>query len=200
MEQWIAHYGYFGIFGLLVLGIIGLPVPDETLLTVAGYLIYRGQLLLIPTGLAALLGSLCGITLSYVIGRATGYLVIERYGPKLHIKMERVHKVHDWFRRVGGFSLTLGYFVPGVRHLTAYVAGASELEYPTFALFAYPGGLLWCSTFITLGYFLGDRWNAIAGKVHEDVLIAAGALALLGGGYVLWRRRRASTRVSTQQT
>ncbi len=68
MEQWIAQYGYLGIFSLLVLGIVGLPVPDETLLTLAGYLVYRGQLLLIPTVLAALLGSLCGITLSYSSG------------------------------------------------------------------------------------------------------------------------------------
>ncbi len=98
--------------------------------------------------------------------------------------MERVHRVHDWFHRVGGFTLTLGYFVPGVRHLTAYVAGASELEYRTFALFAYPGGLLWISTFLTLGYFLGDRWNRIAGKVHKEVLIAAGV-----AGYVRARVR-----------
>jgi membrane protein DedA with SNARE-associated domain len=190
MEQWIAQYGYLGIFSLLVLGVVGLPVPDETLLTLAGYLVYRGQLLLIPTVVAALFGSLCGITLSYTLGRATGYLLIEKYGARLHIKMERVERIHDWFRRVGGFTLTLGYFVPGVRHLTAYVAGASELEYRTFALFAYPGGLLWCSTFITLGYFLGDRWNRIAGKVHEEALIAAGVLAVCGLGYGWWRRRR----------
>ena len=29
---WITQYGYFAIFLLLVCGIVGLPVPDETLL------------------------------------------------------------------------------------------------------------------------------------------------------------------------
>jgi membrane protein DedA with SNARE-associated domain len=38
---WIAHYGYLALFGLLMLGIVGLPVPDETLLTFAGYLVFR---------------------------------------------------------------------------------------------------------------------------------------------------------------
>ena len=39
ITQWISHYGYFGLFSLLMLGIVGLPVPDETLLTFAGYLV-----------------------------------------------------------------------------------------------------------------------------------------------------------------
>ena len=43
MEQhvlaWISQYGYLAIFLLLVMGIVGLPVPDETLLTFTGYLV-----------------------------------------------------------------------------------------------------------------------------------------------------------------
>jgi len=187
--HWITQYGYFGIFSLLVLGIVGLPIPDETLLTFAGYLVYRGQLHAVPTLAAAFLGSVCGITLSYTIGRVTGYFVIEKYGPKLHIHMDRVHKIHDWFHRLGGFTLTFGYFVPGVRHLTAYVAGASELEYPAFAGFAYSGGLIWSVTFISLGYLLGDRWDRASGQVHQNLLIAGCVLAAAGSGYYLWRRR-----------
>ena len=48
MEQhilsWITEYGYAAIVGLLMLGIVGLPVPDETLLTFTGYLVFRGNL------------------------------------------------------------------------------------------------------------------------------------------------------------
>jgi membrane protein DedA with SNARE-associated domain len=44
MEQhilaWITEYGYAAIVGLLMLGIVGLPVPDETLLTFTGYLVF----------------------------------------------------------------------------------------------------------------------------------------------------------------
>ena len=83
--HWISEYGYFGLFSLLVLGIVGLPVPDETLLTFAGYLIFRGQLRLVPTMLAAFLGSACGITLSYTLGRLTGYFLIEKYGPDVGV-------------------------------------------------------------------------------------------------------------------
>ena len=39
---WIAQYGYGAIFVLLMLGVVGLPVPDETLLVYCGYLISKG--------------------------------------------------------------------------------------------------------------------------------------------------------------
>ncbi len=189
--DWITRYGYFGIFSLLVLGIVGLPVPDETLLTFAGYLIFRGKLQPLPTYLAALAGSMCGITISYTLGRVTGYFLLEKYGARLHIKMERVRKVHDWFRRIGGITLTFGYFVPGVRHLTAYVAGASELEARRFALFAYTGAVLWSATFITLGYVLGDQRTRVSDLADETGLIIAGvAIVVAGAGYFVWRRRR----------
>ena len=42
--DWISHYGYAGLFVLLVLGIVGLPVPDETLLVFSGYLISQAKL------------------------------------------------------------------------------------------------------------------------------------------------------------
>src|SRR5215471_8430005 len=75
---WLAHYGYAGLAVLLTLGIIGLPIPDETLLAFAGHLIAKGKLALIPTIGTAFLGSVCGITISYALGRWTGHYFIEK--------------------------------------------------------------------------------------------------------------------------
>src|SRR5450432_727453 len=140
MEQhvlaWITQYGYVAIFSLLVFGIVGLPVPDETLLTFTGYLVFKGNLSLLPAFGAALAGSLCGITLSYTLGRTFGIKLIHRYGRYVRITEEHIDKAHAWFARVGHWGLTFGYFVPGFRHLTAYAAGMSSVEPPQFALFA----------------------------------------------------------------
>ena len=62
--QWVSHYGYQAIFALLVLGIVGLPVPDETMLVFCSYLVWRGNLKAIPVLIVAFLGSACGITVS----------------------------------------------------------------------------------------------------------------------------------------
>jgi membrane protein DedA with SNARE-associated domain len=190
--HWISTYGYPAIFVLLVFGIVGLPVPDETLLTFTGYLVFKGRLRLTPAFLAAFLGSACGITISYILGRTFGIALIHRYGKYIHLTEERIRYAHNWFERVGRWGLTLGYFVPGVRHFTAYAAGISELEAHEFASFAYSGAVLWTLTFISLGYFLGERWESTSEQIHRYLLIATAALAAVGLLYLAWRKWRKS--------
>ncbi len=40
----IAQWGYSAIFVMVLLGNVGFPVPEETILLVAGYLAWRGDL------------------------------------------------------------------------------------------------------------------------------------------------------------
>ena len=195
MENWIAHYGGFALFFLLVFGIVGLPVPDESLLVLCGYLIYKGTLNPIGTWLGGALGSMCGITCSYMIGRTLGIEFIHsKFGRWLHITDKRIHKVHDWFEHIGHWALFVGYYIPGVRHFTAIVAGTSGLEYRPFALFAYSGACVWVSTFIFIGYHFGDQWQQMFEMVERHLEIAAVIAAVLIVAYIVvhryWIRRR----------
>jgi membrane protein DedA with SNARE-associated domain len=180
-EYWLTHYGYAGIFLGLVLGIVGLPIPDETLLTFSGYLVYRGEFALLPTCAVAFLGSACGITVSYTLGRVLGVRLGGRLGHFLHVTPKSLERVHAWFERSGRWLLVFGYFIPGVRHLTAIVAGSSRLDLRAFALFAYAGALLWSLTFIAIGYFFGGEWNQILQGIshHRPLGLAVTAVALL---------------------
>jgi len=184
--HWISQYGYLAIYLCLVFGIIGLPIPDETMMTFSGYLVYNGTLSLPLTFATALAGSISGITISYALGRYLGIQVVHRYGKYLHVTEGQIQVAHGWFERVGHWALTVGYFIPGVRHFTAYAAGISELSPKSFALFAYSGALIWVSTFIALGYFLGDRWKVVEAHIHSYLLglgiaIGAGLIA-----YLVW--------------
>jgi membrane protein DedA with SNARE-associated domain len=185
---WITQYGYLAVFFLLVLGIVGLPVPDETLLTFCGYLVYSGHISFPLAYAVAVAGSGTGMTISYWLGRTFGLRLIHRYGRFLHITEEHVHQVHKWFEGVGHWGLTFGYFIPGVRHLTAYAAGMSELEPHIFALFAYTGTCLWVATFMTLGYFLGNRWEAVSRSIHGYLLIGTLAAGGIMIAYFVWRK------------
>ncbi len=183
--HWVTEYGYAAIVFLLMLGIVGLPVPDETLLTFSGYLVFKARLQLLPTILAAFLGSACGITLSYALGRAFGFPLIHRYGRYFHITEKRLERVHRWLERRGAWALTFGYYFPGIRHLTAYIAGTSRLELTVFALFAYGGALLWTSTFVTAGYLMGNEWSRLSHNFHSyawilTAILAAGLVIVLG--------------------
>src|SRR5437762_8628485 len=109
--HWVSTYGYFAITGLLVLGIVGLPVPDEWLLVFSGYLVYSGRLSLAGTLAAATLGSMGGITCSYLIGRTVGLpLLHSKFGRVFRMSDRKIQFVHDWFNRVGHWALFIGYF------------------------------------------------------------------------------------------
>jgi len=84
--------------------------------------------------------------LTHWAGRS-GWPSFRRYGKYVRITEAHIRKAAPWFERVGHWGLTFGYFIPGVRHVTAYAAGTSEVEPHQFALFAYSGGCLWVATF-----------------------------------------------------
>lgn len=153
-SEWLLLYGAPILFMLLVLGIVGLPIPDETLLTLTGWLVAKGKLAASPMIAAAIAGSICGITISYWLGRSTGSWIIKKYGKKLRITEKKMEKVHKWYERFGKWLLLIGYFLPVIRHLAGYVAGTTNLNIKKFMLFAYTGAILWSITFISLGYFL----------------------------------------------
>ncbi|GAB6082823.1 DedA family protein [Desulfuromonas carbonis] len=190
---WIHHYGYGAIFGLLLLGIVGLPVPDEWLLLFAGYLVERQELQLLPTLLAAFAGASTGISVSYLLGRGPARLLVGRWGFLLHLDPERLDRVRAWFDRRGRWLLTFGFFLPGVRHLTAIVAGTSFMRWPEFALFAFAGAFFWTLLFVLAGYWLGEKWRWLAeGLQHHHLLLAMLSMAalLIWGAYRAWSARK----------
>ena len=187
--HWIAVYGPAALFVLLFLGVFGLPVPDETLLTFAGVLVRQGNLHFATAYVAAVLGSMGGITLSYSIGRILGRGAVDRFGRWIHLTRADLGRIEGWFERSGRWLLTFGYFIPGVRHFTAIVAGSSRLPAHVFARFAYTGAALWALTFMTLGWYVGPAWEAVLQRVHRHVLVVVIGAVVLAAGYALIHRR-----------
>lgn len=190
--EWIARYGYWAIFILLLLGIVGLPVPDETLLLLVGYLSFTGDLRLEPALVSAFLGSACGVSVSYALGRFVGIHAVDKLANRLHISPAHMALTYRWVARWGKYVLLIAYFIPGVRHLAALVMGATLLPPLVFARFAYTGALVWSGTFIGLGYVGGEEWRHLSPGLHRPVVISAVivvlAIAILF--VVFWRHRK----------
>ena len=167
LVQWITDYGYFGIFFLLIFGIIGLPIPDEWLLVISGYLAFKNVLGLFPTLAIAAMGSAGGLTVSYALGRTSSNYVVRRYGRWLSIDDQKILRAQQWFQNLGRWVLVVGPFIPGVRNLMGYIAGASKLRLPVFVRFAYLGALISSTTFVTFGYYVGRHidWSYSRGPI-----------------------------------
>lgn len=157
----ISKYSYLGISAALGLGILGLPIPDETLLAYAGFLVFKGKLNYFYVIITSFIGTSCGITIGYILGRTFETVIIEKYSARMRLNPEHIKKAEEFYSKYGRFAVFVGYFIPGVRHFTAIFAGASLMPYRIFSLFAYAGGLLWTITFVNLGYFLGEKWHKI---------------------------------------
>jgi membrane protein DedA with SNARE-associated domain len=189
---WIPRYGYVAIVGLLAASIV-VPVPDDALLLVTGSLVYKGELAYIPSVVAGTLGSACGMTVSYSLGRWFGQRFVERVGRLVGLDAGRLDAGRSWYLRWGKLSLFFGYFVPGLRHVAAFVAGSSGLSWPPFALLGYSGGLVWAMGMVTLGYFFGAEWAHVSARVHRMLFLAFGSVLIVlavGVGIIRHRRRR----------
>lgn len=186
-DQWVTHYGYVAIFLALFLGIVGLPIPDETLLTFAGYMVFKGNLRFLPTVVTAFLGTMSGITTSYLIGRTLRGekmrpLPAHHGGPtRTRPPMVQPRRKMDPDVRV---------FHP--RRATSDRAGGRQFEarVPVFAVFAYTGGFFWSLLFICLGYGLGEGWAQTSAQTHRYILVGIGVLAACILVFVLIHQRR----------
>jgi membrane protein DedA with SNARE-associated domain len=180
-----------GLFVVLAVGVVALPVPEDTVLIFAGCLVYRQKFALLPTWLAAFSGCITGITLSYLLGRSIGFVLLTRKGHLSGYISDRVERAEAWFHRVGKWGLLLGYFVPGVRHFIAIAAGASRLRFPVFALFAWSGAMFWSTSFLMLGYLVGEEWKQLEQHMRKPQFAVLIAVAVAAVACSLLRRRKA---------
>lgn len=190
VASWLSEFGAPALFALMALGIVGLPIPDEAVLTLAGALIGQGRLHPAAAVSSAMAGAMSGITLGYVLGRFAGLPLLVHHGRRLHVDAALFERVGRWFDRTGKWLLTVGYFIPGVRHITAVVAGASKLPVTTFMAFAYTGAAIWVCCFLTVGYVLGDEWRTLVTELHRHMLVAGAVVLVTAGGYLYVRRQR----------
>ena len=174
----IGQYGYSAIFCLLVAGIVGLPIPDQLLLVLSGYCVSTRSLSLTPTLGAAILGSICGITLSYAFGRGSG-----SYLSRISFAATRLESARRWFERFGKWTLVFGYFVPGIRNLIGFLSGMSRLRFRHFAPFAYAGAVISSVTCVLAGYFLGAQATWAFASLNRILVVA-----IVAGAFFIFRK------------
>lgn len=155
--EMISQYGYLAIFGLLALGLIGLPVPDELLMLFVGYLSSTMVLDFSVSVLVCFIGSITGMLISYTIGLRLGQPMVDKYGKWIGLTPKRFSSVKRWFFRFGNWTVFIAYFVPGLRHVTSYISGISAMSFRKYLVVTVAGALTWSLLFVSIGYFVGSR-------------------------------------------
>jgi len=184
---WIAAYGYWAVLVIVGLESVGVPLPGETTLVAAA--VYAGtshDLNILGVVAAAATGAVIGDNIGYEIGRAGGFPLVVRYGPRIGLHEGRLKLGQYLFFRYGGLIVFFGRFVALLRTFAALLAGVNRMPWQRFFFFNASGGLVWSSTFGLGGYALGSSVHRISGPLGFSLLILA--LAAAAGAIIFLRR------------
>ncbi|MFD1434776.1 DedA family protein [Kroppenstedtia eburnea] len=161
LVHWISEVGYLALFFCLWLGIIGMPIPDETIVMTGGLVSSMGFLAPVPSFLVTYMGVISGLSLGYVVGRWGGTPALQRLARKGKRK-QLLTRSEEIVGKYGGVALTFSYFIPGVRHAVPYLAGCGRMPFRLYALYSYGTGLVWTGIFFLLGMMAGQESPRIA--------------------------------------
>jgi membrane protein DedA with SNARE-associated domain len=168
----ISQLGYAGIFFLMMLESMVVPVPSEFVMPFAGFLVAQGNFNFALVIVASSLGSITGSLISYYIGKTGGLTLVEKYGKYVLVDTEDIKKTEEWFNRRGEITIFIARLVPVVRHLISLIAGIGKMNIKKFTLYTIFGATLWNGILTYLGIILGQHWNEVSQYVKAfDVVI-----------------------------
>lgn len=167
----LTQYGYAGLYLLLALSMIGLPVPDQTIMTLFGYWSSLGHASLPAAWIFSWSGTMTGMLASYWIGKRFGRPFLERYGKWLFLTPLHLLRAEKWLHKYGVWTAAFGYFIPGVRHFTSYLSGAGKLKGWKYVIFAGSGAAFWSAIFLNLGYHFGENWGMLSASLEKLIVL-----------------------------
>jgi membrane protein DedA with SNARE-associated domain/membrane-associated phospholipid phosphatase len=186
----LGHWGYLLIFLGAMLesaAFLGLLIPGESLVLVAGFFAAQGLLdldvLIVIVGIGAALGD----SLGYELGRRLGRPALKRYGNRFGLNNARIEKAEVFFKRHGGKAVFLGRFVGFARALVPFLAGSSKMPYRQFITYNALGAALWAPAVVLLGYVLGASWQTAGRWIGRASAILGGIVVFILILLWMWR-------------
>ena len=163
---------YFILFLVVFVetGFVIMPLlPGDSMLFAIGVIAATtGKLSLIIIIPLLIFAALLGDNLNYFVGHKFGELIKEKK-KILFLKREYIEKTEDFFEKNGGKAVIMARFVPIVRTIAPFVAGAGSMKYRSYIINCIFGAILWVAGITLMGYFLG-QFEIIKNNFEKVVL------------------------------
>jgi membrane protein DedA with SNARE-associated domain len=195
---WLVH---LGLAGLIVLGIIDqsfVPVPGGMdALTIVLAASHKDSWVLYA--IVAVIGSLIGAFLTYMLAKKGGKAALEKKFPRKKIK-----KIEQKFEQHGFAALFIPALLPPPLPMVPFLVGAGALQYPTKKFFLSLGSGRAIRYFIVawLGHHYGKPILGFFSQYKVAIIIAFAVLSVGGavGGYVYakWQKRHEKPEKSSE--
>ena len=158
VESWLREHLFAVVFLGAIVDAIGIPFPGRIMLITAGSMTDQardhgtGTVLVIAV---AVVGTVAGDHVWYLLGRLMGPRFLDRYGRRLHISGPRLVTADRFLRRFGGIALILGRLAATIRIVITPLAASRGMSYARFLAFDFAGAVLWAAGFVWLGRAAG---------------------------------------------
>jgi membrane protein DedA with SNARE-associated domain len=183
----IATYGYWAVFALVGAESVGIPLPGETALIIAGA--YAGNTHHLSPWIifaVASAGAIIGDNIGFWIGDKGGYRLARRYGHKIRLDEHKLKIGRYLFDRHGPKVVFFGRFVSILRTYAAFLAGTSRMRWRRFLPANAAGGIVWAGIYTFAAYLAGNTLRRLSGTID----LAIGGAAILAVAAVLLIVRR----------
>lgn len=175
--QELAHqYGYWAVLVGVLLENMGVPLPGETIVLVAGFLAGSGDLdywLVLGSAIAA---ATIGGSVGYWIGFYGGWSLLLRLGKLLRIQEIQLLDLKQRFSYNAARAVFLGRFIAFLRVFVGPMAGIAGMPFGKFLVYNLAGAALWAGVMVSLAYFAGEMISL------EQMIVWAGKLGLFAFG------------------
>jgi len=170
-------------------GLVVMPwLPGDSLLFAAGALTASTGKLDIYVLIGLLIAAaLTGDNVNYLVGRFLGKKIKarEKIG---FFKREYIERTEAYYDQYGGRTVIIARFIPLIRTVAPFVAGAGNMHYFRYIGFCVSGAMLWVGGLTTLGYQFGNL--EIVQKNFELVILSIAALSLMPIVHQVWKNFR----------
>lgn len=163
LQDFLAHYEMltYAILAAIIFvetGLIVMPLlPGDSLLFAVGLLASSTGKLDIQIIIPLLIGAaLLGDNVNHYVGKHFSKLVKSRE-QILFFKREYITQTEEFYEKHGGKAVIMARFVPIIRTIAPFVAGAGSMKYSKYIIFCIIGATLWVSSITLTGYFLGSN-------------------------------------------
>ena len=182
----ISNMGYSGIILLMAIESACIPLPSEIIMPFAGFLVFKGDMLLWLVALAGAIGCVLGSIPAYYLGMLGGRPLVEKYGKWVLISAKDLNWADQAFAKHGEIIVFIGRLLPAVRTFIAFPAGVARMPMGKFISFTFVGSFIWCYLLAFAGFMMGEHWESLKVYFHQFHYIIAGA----GLIFVIWYIRR----------
>jgi len=183
LQDLLGHFTYAAIFALLVLGGIGVPVPEELVQLTAGYMARRGILSFVPAVIVAWAGILAGDYLLFRLGRSHGPRILESRHVARVLTPKRRAFIERHFARHSILTIVVARHASGLRLPVFAMAGASGVGTATFLLADGLSALASVPLVVGLGWYFAGH---IEDLKREMRWVEIGLALVVAAGLAIW--------------